>query len=117
MTERIRQAAWIHGLLGKAKRGGLPVEVLNLKPPQPKLGQLSFILKTTTDVTTMLRDLSSTKRTISRLSLVVRTDAKSESDLAYHMADARIVSVQTATSSCLPNLRDMSLESCRLYGR
>jgi hypothetical protein len=58
------------------------------------MGQISIILKTTTDVTSKLRDLSFTKLTLPRLSLVVRMDAKTESDYAYHMAEARVVSVK-----------------------
>jgi len=93
-TKQTLQAAWILGLPGEVKPGGTPVEVVNFKTPQLEMGQISIILKTTTDVTSKLRDLSFTKLTLPRLSLVVRMDAKTESDYAYHMAEARVVSVK-----------------------
>ena len=37
--KQTRQAAWIQGLPGEVKPGGIPVEVLDFRPPQPKTYQ------------------------------------------------------------------------------
>jgi hypothetical protein len=89
------QAAWIRGLPGETKPEGTPIEVVNFKTPQLEMGKISIVLKTTPDLTLKLQNLSSTKLTLPKLSLVVRMDAKTESDNAYNMAGAQIVSVSS----------------------
>jgi hypothetical protein len=93
MTQPTRQPAWIHGLPGAAEQEGVPVEVLDFTRPQHTTRELRATVEATADVTAKLRDLAMTRRTVPRLSVVVRTDAKSELDDAYRLTDAQIVSV------------------------
>lgn len=94
MKQTIRQEGWIQGLFNAADTVGIPVEVVDFKHPQPNMHQCSIILQSSPEVESALKRHSSAKSVLPRLSIVVRTDKKSKLDEAYHMANARIVSVK-----------------------
>jgi hypothetical protein len=96
MVQSIRQEGWIQGLFNTTDTMGTPVEVVDFKHPQPNMHQFNVILQTTPEVESVLKRHSSAKSVIPRLSIVVRMDAKSKLDEAYHLANARIVSVKPA---------------------
>ena len=96
--KQTRQTAWIHGLPGDVKPGGIQVEVLNFKPMLPGTRQMSVNLAAASDTVTWLRKASLVKTVLPRLSLVVRIEPKTEQDVEYRMTDAHIVSVQEELS-------------------
>ena len=112
MLEKTYQTAWIRGLPEYTKSNGIQMGLLDPVPPKPLANQISFTLKATTDVVKTLENLLSAKGIIPRLSVVVRTDAKSESDLAYNMADACIISVQPTMG--LPTATTVSIRFQKL---
>jgi hypothetical protein len=93
MTTQTSQQAWIHGLPGETRPGGIPIEVLDFHPPWPASRQLSLVLRANLSLANELRQLFSTRTRLGQLTVVIRKDPRSQQDTTYNMTDAAIGSV------------------------
>lgn len=93
MTTQASQQAWIHGLPGETRPGGTPIEVLNFNPPWPDSRQLSLALRANLSLVNKLRQLSSTRTRLGKLTVVIRKAPGSQQDTVYNLTDAGIGSV------------------------
>jgi hypothetical protein len=92
--QQIHQEAWLKGLSSTVDTTGIPVEVMDFTEPQPGKHQFDITLQTTPELESILNKHSSAKSVFPKMSIVVRKDAKSKLDEGYHLANARIVTVQ-----------------------
>lgn len=93
MLPKTRQQAWIGGLPGLDKPGGIPFEALPFSSPKPDARSLSLTIFASKDLVSQLQSLSENRTKVPKLSLVVRTDAVKEPDYEFLMTDAVIASV------------------------
>lgn len=96
MLPKSRQQAWIRGLPGFDKEGGIALEVLPFSAPTPGKHSLSVTLYGSSELVSDLASLSKQRTKFPKFSLTVRTDAKKELDNQFQMKDAVIDSIVPA---------------------
>jgi hypothetical protein len=95
MSGQSHQQAWIYGLPGFEKQGGIPVDLVDFCPPKPGDHEMTFTLFADGRIKPTLRWQSVSWTKIPKFSLVVRTDIWKECHDEYQLANAEIISVRS----------------------
>jgi hypothetical protein len=93
MLPKTRQKAWIRGLPGLDKKGGIPLEAIPFSSPTPDMRSFSVTLYGSSELISNLQLLSKQRTKLPRFSITVRTDAVKELDNQLQMTDAVIDSI------------------------
>ena len=93
MLPKTPQQAWIRGLPGLDKEGGIALETLPFPSPAPDNRSVSVTLYGSSELISNLQSLSKQGTKLPQLSLTVRTDAIKQMDNQLQMTDAVITSV------------------------